>query len=181
MKTLLALLLGTIILLSSCVKQESSSQSSNSLSRISSKTYPLEIELSTTDSNFFEGDITVDLSSSGFLINNFGGVITYKVEELKFTINNYVGSESAQADFDISYVNALGTIGNKITYSNVPLNDFYQLQNFIQVNHSYTTLLMVEESMHNSKELNVHVEVLASEVPIDFTATFYITIKISSK
>ena len=170
-----------ILCLFSCVSQDSNSQSSNSFTRISAKTYPIEVVLSENDSSYFERDIIVDLSSSDFIINNFGGIVAYKLEDLKFEISAFNGSESVQSDFIISFIDANGSLGSPVTYGDIPLYTFWQNQNLIIVNHSSATINQVEESMGIHKELIVHIEGMVSEKPVDFEATFYITINISGK
>ena len=181
MKLTHSAIIALMLFLSSCIDQDSNSQTSNSFSRVSAETYPIEIVLTENDSNYFEHDIIVDLSSSDFIINNFSGVVGYKIEELKFEISSFNGSESAQSDFIISFIDSNGSLGNAVTYGNIPLYTFWQNQNKVVVNHSQSTINQVQESMDIHKELMLHIEGTVSERPVGFEATFYITINISSK
>jgi hypothetical protein len=169
------------ILFSSCVKQESSTQSSNTFVRVNADNYPITVQINENDSAYFEEDITIDLSGSSFIIDNFSGVVSYELEQLKINFSEFAGNELALADLTISFVDSNNTIGSPITYSNIPLYEFQQNQTSITVNHSQTTLQQLKASMNYNKELVVHVEGRLSEKPASFKAIFFINIKISSK
>lgn len=181
MKSPALLLLGLCFALVSCVKQDTTTQRSNSFASIISKSYPFTININPTDSSYFEHDIIIDLSAGEFFVDNFSGIIGYSLEQVKFTISNYEGNELSACDFIFSYINDVGTIGNPLIYSQVPLYEFSQSQNFIGITHGQTTQNLVNQSMNANKELIFHIEGNVNEKPAYFTAEVYIDIKMSGQ
>ena len=170
-----------LALFSSCVKQENSSQNSNAFSSVTTKSYPIQVDISENDSNYFEQLILIDLSSNEFLLNNFSGVLGYKIEGLKFNVSDFQGNELSKADFTISYANVNETnLGSSLIYSDIPLKEFSELQNFLYVSHSAATLALAQEAMKIENQLYIKVQGNVNLKPAAFTSTFYINIRISS-
>lgn len=179
MKSKYLLLLGVFLIHFSCVKKEQTNQNTRSVSSINSKSYPIEIEIDEADSSYFEKDILIDLSSTEFLVSNFSGLLNYKVDDIQFDINNYVGEELTQCNFEIAFVQLSEVIGSSIYYT-VPLYTFDQQGTFITVNHSPSTLSLVENIMNVNNNIVLRVKGTVSDRPVKFNSTFKIRIKISN-
>lgn len=170
-----------LALFTSCVKQVDSSQNSSSYTSVTTSSYPIQVNISENDSTYFEQLILIDLSANEFLINNFSGVLGYKIEGLKFNISDFQGNELSKADFIISYASANETIlGSSLIYSGIPLKEFSELDNFLYVSHSASTLTLAQEVMKVENQIYIKVQGNVDLKPAAFTSTFYINIRISS-
>ena len=183
MKIYTLLIIALSLVLSSCVKQEtqSQSQSSNSFESFTSKSYPITINVASGDTSYFEQDIVVDLSSGDFLIDNFSGIIGYRIEQVRFKIINFTGDQLTKCDFTFSYRNNTGMLGSPLLYSQVPLYDFSLQQNSLSITHSQATQTLVNQYMNTNKELIFRIAGNVDRQPTQFTANVYIGIKMSGK
>jgi len=165
----------------SCSKSLETNNNSRSYSSISQKSYPIEIDINENDTNIFENQILVDLSSSEFLVGSFSGVVGYQIEYLRFDISGYEGDENTRCDFVISYANSTQLIGNQLTFSNIPLKEFSELQIMQAINHNQATLALTETVMNQQNQISINIKGSVDGKPVKFTSTFYIQIKIQSK
>lgn len=170
-----------LALFTSCVKQVNSSQNSSAFSSVTTKSYPIQVDIGENDSSYFERLILIDLSANEFLLSNFSGVLGYKIEGLKFNVSDFQGNELSKADFTISYASANETsLGSSLIYSDIPLKEFSELQHFLYVSHSASTLALAQEVMKVENQLYIKVQGNVDLKPATFTSTFYINIRISS-
>jgi len=181
MKTYSLLVLVCCLALCSCVKQETVTQSSNAIELFSSKSYPIAIDIASSDTSYFEQDIVVDLSSGDFLIDNFSGIIGYRIEQVLFKITDFEGNELTKCDFSFSYRNQVEMLGSPLLYSQVPLYEFSQQQNSLSIMHSQATQSLVNQYMNTNKELIFHIEGVVDRKPTQFTASVHIGIRMSGK
>ena len=179
MKTNSLLLFAMFLLLLSCTSESKTNKTNSSFESLNSKTYDLEIDILESDTNYFEEDILINLSSSEFIVDNFAGVVGYQIDDLQFDINDYEGNELIQCDFELAFVHLDEIIGSSISYS-VPLYTYSQQGSFINVNHSSTTRNLVENYMNSEKKATLRVSGIVSGTPAKFNSTFKISVKISS-
>lgn len=156
-------------------------KSSRTYSSVSQKSYPIEIDINENDTTLFENQIVVDLGSSEFFIETFSGIAGYEIEYLRFDISEYEGDENTRCDFVITYANSIGLIGNPLTFSNIPLKEFSDLQIIQSINHNQATLALTQAAMNQEKQISINVKGSVDGKPVKFTSTFYIQIKIQSK
>lgn len=180
MKQYFSLLLGLIIILSSCNTEFKTNSTNSSFESLNSKTYYLEFDVAESDSTYIEEDIEIDLNSSVFIINDYIGDIGYKIEDIEFVISGYQGNELTQCDFDIAFVHLESIIGSGASIT-VPLYTFSQQGSYINVNHSAETRSIVEGYMDSEKKATLRVSGILSAKPAKFYCQFKIWIKSSSK
>ena len=178
-RSILVLLIFSILL--SCTKSLETNNSRRSYSSISQKSYPIEIDINENDTTIFENQIVVDLGSSEFFIETFSGIVGYEIQYLRFGISGYEGDENTRGDFVITYANSTGLIGSPLTLSNIPLNEFSDLQIIQSINHNQSTLAMTQTAMNQENQISINIKGSVDGKPVKFTSTFYIQIKIQSK
>lgn len=159
----------------SCVKQVTTNENSSSFVSLSSKSYPVHIEINNSDSTYFERDIYIDLNLENFEDNS--GPIIHSVDALQLKLSNFEGSETARCDFQFSYMDSISTIGSPLSYGNVPLYEFSQTGNILNINHSKTTLSLVSNSIMANRRLILRIKGQLNEKPLKFDAKFDILIK----
>jgi len=180
LNTRLILFFFSVFVFFSCVKKSSQSQNNSASSSATNKSYPIEIEIDESDSGIFENSILIDLSSSDFILDNFGGNLNYKIDGLKFNVSNFVGNSLSKADFTISFANDNGIVGSSLVYSAIQLQNFSEESGFLYVNHNPNTLTMVQDVMKAENKVYLYIQGTVDAKPVKFTSTFYINISISS-
>jgi len=155
----------------SCVKNTEKEESNY-------REYSFTVNISESDSSFFENSIHIDLSSNEFLVDNFSNVVGYKVAEIKFQLSDFTGNENAISDFEIGFSHLDQSIGNTLLISEINLNEFASDDAYLYVNLNPSTVALAEEVMNHHHKITLDISANVSDKPVSFSTTFFVTIVI---
>jgi len=158
---------------SSCVKT-SESENSNYTE------YSVEVEISESDSSYFEKSILIDLSSNEFIVENFSNVVGYRIAEIKFDLSNFNGNANAKGDFEIGFSQYGQWIGNPMNINQIDLKEFSDQSDFLYINLAPETISLAQESMNKYHMISLDLKGNVSAKPVSFTTTFFVTIIVRS-
>jgi len=138
-----------------------------------------DVNLSENDSPDFDETILIDATSNSDVAENLSRISEYTVNKLEFSISDYVaGNDTVNANIEISFSSNGSQIGEVITSDNIPLGQLSASGQKVDVPVSSASITAIQQALIDNNKVTIHFNGSVSEVPVSFTAHFFLTLTI---